>query len=246
MKSKKILLFLIGLFVSPLAFAWQPFDWSSTNIQGLYGGDFIFADTKRGTATIEHAHGWKYGDNFFFVDMYNSDGFEVYAEIYSSFSLSKITQEKVAFGPVTDVSLMLGLNISNRPENEAFRAYLAGVKFDLNNQYFDYLNISIAAYKDDNVDTYGVQITPVWSFPFTVLETKFKFRGFLDLKNASTNSAGNVTMLAQPQLLVDIGDLMKWKADILYVGMEYSYWVNKYGIDGEDESAVQGMLSVFF
>ena len=246
MKSKKILFFIIGSFLSSPVLAWQVFDWSSTNIQGLYGGDFIFSDTKRGTATIEHAHGWKYGDNFFFIDMYNNDGLEVYAEIYPSFSLSKITQKDIAFGPITDVSLMLGLNISSGPKSNPFRAYLWGLKFDLNNQYFDYLNLSITAYKDDAVKTYGVQITPVWSLPFTVLETKFKFRGFLDLKNGSTNSAGNVTMLAQPQLLMDIGDLFKWKSDVLYIGMEYSYWVNKFGIEGEDESAMQGMLSVFF
>lgn len=246
MKSKKTLFFIMSLLLSPLVFAGQVFDWSSTNIQGLYGGDFIFAETKRGTATIEHAHGWKYGDNFFFVDMYNNDGFEVYAELYSSFSLSKITQKDIALGPVSDVSLMLGLNISNRPEKDPFRAYLWGVKFDFDSSYFDYLNISIAAYKEEGVSTYGVQITPVWSLPFTLLETKFKFRGFLDLKNGSTNSAGNVTMLAQPQLLMDIGDLVKWRSDILYIGMEYSYWVNKYGVEGKDESAVQGMLSVFF
>jgi hypothetical protein len=86
----------------------------------------------------------------------------------------------------------------------------------------------------------------VWSFPFTLLETKFKFRGFLDLKNGSTNAAGNITMLAQPQLLMDVGDLLNAQADVFFIGMEYSYWVNKFGIEGVDESAVQGMLSIFF
>lgn len=121
-----------------------------------------------------------------------------------------------------------------------------GVKFDLNNQYFDYLELSVAAYKEVGVETYGVQVTPVWSFPFTLLETKFKFRRFLDLKNGSTNAAGNITMLAQPQLLMDVGDLFNTQADVFFIGMEYSYWVNKFGIEGVDESAVQGMLSVFF
>ncbi len=243
---KKIVFFFISALWSFSCLAWQPFDWSSTNIQGLYGGDFEFGDTKRGTATIEHAHGWKYGDNFFFVDMYNNDGFEVYAEIYSSLSLSKMSNAEVAFGPIKDVSLMLGLNISNAPVSTPFRAYLWGVEFDLGNQYFDYLKLSVAAYKEDGVATYGVQVTPVWSFPFTLLETKFKFRGFLDLKNGSTNAAGNITMLAQPQLLLDVGDLFNTKADVFYVGMEYSYWVNKFGVEGVDESAVQGMVSVFF
>jgi hypothetical protein len=53
-------------------------------------------------------------------------------------------------------------------------------------------------------------------------------------------------MLAQPQLLMDVGDLFNAQADVFFIGMEYSYWVNKFGIEGVDESAVQGMLSIFF
>jgi len=226
--------------------AWQPFTWTSSNIQGLYGEDFIFSEAQRGTVTIEHAHGWKYGDNFFFVDMYNNQGFEVYAEVYSNFSLSKITGEKFAFGPIKDVSLMLGLNISNRPETRRFQAYLWGVNLDLANAYFDYLSLSIAAYKDDSVASYGVQITPVWSYPFTIAQLSFKFKGFLDIKDGNSNAEGNVSVLAQPQLLLDVGELSGWKPNVFYIGMEYSYWLNKYGVEGKDESALQGMVSVFF
>jgi hypothetical protein len=49
------------------------------------------------------------------------------------------------------------------------------------------------------------------------------------LKNGSTNAAGNITMLAQPQLLMDVGDLFNAQADVFFIGMEYSYWVNKFG-----------------
>jgi nucleoside-specific outer membrane channel protein Tsx len=38
--------------------------------------------------------------------MYNNDGVEVYAEIYSSLSLSKMSSAEVAFGPIKDVSIM--------------------------------------------------------------------------------------------------------------------------------------------
>jgi len=242
----KLFLYVLLCCFSLSAHAWQPFTWTSSNIQGLYGGDFILSEPQRGTVTIEHAHGWKYGDNFFFVDMYNSQGFEVYAEVYSNFSLSKITGKKVAWGVVKDVSLMLGLNISNRPESRRFQAYLWGVNLDLANAYFDYLSLSIAAYKDDAVASYGVQITPVWSYSFHLAQLGFKFKGFVDIKDGKSNAEGNVTMLAQPQILLDVGALSGWKSGVVYMGMEYSYWLNKYGIKGKDESALQGMVSVFF
>lgn len=108
MLPKKLILFLVTIFFSMPSWALQPFDWTSSNIQYLYGGDFIFAEQERSTITIEHAHGWKYGKNFFFVDMYNNNGFEVYAEVYSYLSLNKISGANLSLGPVKDFSLAGG------------------------------------------------------------------------------------------------------------------------------------------
>ena len=47
------------------------FDWTASNIQLLYGSDFEFGDRDRTTVTVEHANGWKYGQNFFFVGYSN-------------------------------------------------------------------------------------------------------------------------------------------------------------------------------
>lgn len=246
MLPKKLILFLLTCASSMSVEALQPFEWTSSNIQLLYGGDFIFSEEGRTTVTVEHADGWKYGTNFFFVDMFHNNGFEVYAEVYSYLSLKKISGVDVSVGPVKDVSLAGGINISNRPAENNFQAYLVGVSFDLANQYFDYLQLDVMAYKDDSVHSWGVQVTPVWSLPFALGPTKFKFRGFIDIKDGKTNAPRNFTMLAQPQLLLDVGDLAGWKSDTLYIGTEYSYWLNKFGVEGANESAWQGMLIGFF
>ena len=246
MLPKKLILFLLTMFFSISSWALEPFDWTSSNIQYLYGGDFIFAEQERSTVTIEHAHGWKYGTNFFFVDMYNNNGFEVYAEVYSYLSLNKISGAGLSLGPIKDLSLAGGINISNRPEEKRFQAYLVGISLDLANEYFDYLQLDVMAYKDDGVNSWGVQVTPVWSFPFDLGTTKFKFRGFVDIKDGNTNMLGNVTMLAQPQLLLDVGDLVSWKSDVFYIGAEYSFWLNKFGVEDVNESAWQGMIIGFF
>jgi len=233
-------------FTAPLA---HGFDWINNDIQVLYGSDFELGDSDRTAVTVEHADGWKYGTNFFFVDTVSrSDiGIEVYAEVYSYLSLNKMTGLQLEFGPVKDLSFVAGINISNKPENDNFKAYLAGISFNLSNVWFDFLQLDITAYKDDSVSgRYGMQFTPVRSLPFTLANVKFKFRGFTDFKTGNTNNSGNFNILAQPQMLIDIGDLADWKSDKVYIGTEYSYWYNKFGLKDVVESTVQGMVIAFF
>ena len=247
MKTLKLISFVFLLsLISQTSYA---FDWMSNNVQFLYGSDFELGDPDRTTTTVEHANGWKYGQNFFFVDIINrSDvGTEVYAEVYSYLSFNKVTGANFSLGPIKDISLYAGLNISNKPENDNFKAYLAGLSFDLSNKYFNYLQLDIAAYKSDDVSgKYGVQFTPVWSYPFQIGPAKFKFRGFADILTRNTNNSGNFSLLTQPQVLLDIGDLSGIKTDTIYIGTEYFYWYNKFGIKGVEESVVQAMAIVFF
>ena len=74
---------------------------------------------------MKHGHDWKYGTNFFIPDMVNrSDiGFEIYAEVYSYLSMSKIIGNDWFVDPVKGFTLMGGLNISNRPEERNFKAF---------------------------------------------------------------------------------------------------------------------------
>ena len=51
-------------------------NWSETSFSGLYGAGFLSHNNldekwNRTTLTLEHASGWKYGDNFTFVDFYD-------------------------------------------------------------------------------------------------------------------------------------------------------------------------------
>ncbi len=224
-------------------------DWSSQNIQFLYGSDFELGDPSRPTITVEHADGWRYGTNFFFVDsaFLDNTGVQVYAEVYSYLSLKKISDYQGDFGPINDIALVAGLNISNEPEADHFKAWLGGISFDLSNHYSDYLQLDITAYKNDNIaGKYGLQVTPVWSVPFELAEIRFKFRGFTDFRFGATNAQNNFTILAQPQFLFDAGDLAGWKQNKIYLGVEYSYWHHKFGLVDINESVVQGMIIAFF
>ncbi len=91
------------------------FGWTASDIRLLYGNDFIFGSPARTTVTVKHGHGRKYGTNFFFVDI--SDRSDVGLEVYSYFSMNKITGRDWSLGPIKDFSLVGGLNISNLPES---------------------------------------------------------------------------------------------------------------------------------
>ena len=65
------------------------FDWTSSNVQYLHGTAYLLGSKDRDIITVEHSDGWKYGQNFFFVDtIYHEENlngfqFEAYGEIYS-------------------------------------------------------------------------------------------------------------------------------------------------------------------
>lgn len=247
--TKHIFLKYLLLFCILDSPAVTAFDWMSNDIQVLQGTNFKLGDKSRTIITVEHADGWQYGSNFFFVDIINRDDIstEIYAELYTYFSLNKITGRDNSIAFIKDTSLMLGLNIGNKPENDNFQAYLIGVNFELDVPKFDYLQLSISSYKNDDVSgKYGVQITPVWSLPFEIADIKFKFRGFTDFSFGNTNASSTFTILSQPQLLLDVGDLVGLPSDKLYIGTEYNHWHNKFGIKGVDEHAVQAMVIGFF
>jgi len=242
--------FLLSLFLNltvySTSYAAPFFDWTSNNIQVLTGGSYELGPERRNSMTVEHANGWAYGENFAFLDIINRNdiGTEYYGEFYPRLSWSKMTGEKPSNNLFKDFSLVAGFNLSNQPKYDPFKAYLfgAGVAFDMPNM--DYFHIDILAFKSDNIDSTGIQITPVWSVPFQIGELHFKFRGFIDWQSKKA-TGGESFILAQPQLLLDIGQLAGHSNQV-YAGIEYSYWRNKFGIKGLTEKVPQAMLMITF
>ena len=248
-KALRALLFAASLMTEACFAQSALFDWTSTDIQALYGHGFVLGESKISTITLEHADGWKYGDNFFFVDLYqrwkpNGINVEAYGEWYSHLSLKKTTGWSPPLPGLKDILLSGGVNAGSKPADSPFLAYLGGIRFDFSAPRFDYLQLYVHAYKNDQNLHTGMQITPVWSVPFTVGEQRFKFRGFMDFSTSQTG-AGSWHWLAQPQLLFDVGAL-QGTPDKLMVGCELWYWKNKYGVKGKTDVAPQVALYYAF
>lgn len=220
--------------------------WQASNLQLLHGSDYILGSAHRSTLTLEHVRGGDLGDLFVFVDATHRDdiGAEYYGEVYGQIGLSNLTGRAWRLGPIKDVSLSLGLNAGSEPESAPFRAWLAGVSLDFDVP-FQLLQLDIHGYRDESAPHVGVQITPAWDARFNVGAQEFRFRGFADWISGQASASGKAQLLTQPQLLWNLGKAAGMR-DALWLGLEYQYWRNKYGVPGAKESLPQLTLMLGF
>ncbi|QXE90222.1 DUF5020 domain-containing protein [Geomonas subterranea] len=211
--------------------------WNQTNLQYLWGGKFkLQENSTQSTITIEHANGWKYGDNFLFFDVTNPDreNAAIYGELSPRLSLGKITGRDLSAPLVKDVLLAGTLEVG-----QGFRNYLYGVGLSLNLPKFNFADLNVYVRNDPKQAGSTYQVTPCWQLPFTVGKADMIFEGFTDIAGSEGDLSFNID--AQPRLLMDLGKF--WDAPgSVFVGTEVIYWHNKYGVKGVNEFAPQAMI----
>ena len=274
-KLKQSRFFLLATAIATSAF-WAPStfsaDWSSTELHYQYGnlkkafqGGGSASETG-GTSvlTMQHTSGWKYGDNFFFVD-HSSYGqtdvdnqnstpsqSELYAEYYANFSLKKITGHDFKLGFIDDIGLVAGLNMA--PEIDALY-YLPGVRLIFDIPGFNFANLDITARIQDGPTRFSVKEKDTymfdfsWAYPLAIARTRWSIEGHVEYTHAAEQSINGVRiddreswLLAQVQFRLDMGHF--WgNPDQLFLGMEYQYWRNKLGDPDTDERVPQLFLA---
>lgn len=219
--------------------------WSSTNLQYHYGTDYELGDEERTLITLEHVSGWKYGDNFFFVDITNPDRTgeltqtSWYGEISPRVSFGKMTGNDLSAGIIQDVLITTTMEMG-----EGFHTYLYGVAVDLKLPNFNFFQVNWYVRNEVTFDTdLGQQITLAWGMPFEIGKAKFSFEGFFDYAWDVGPSEDNI--VTQPRLLLDVGSLFD-SPGIFQAGIEYQIWKNKFGIDDVDESFPELMVKWIF
>jgi len=236
----------------------QAADWSNTELNLQYGSldtpftGFIEPGLKESKntfiITLQHASGWKYGDNFFFFDILLADeagvnGFndrDIYGEWYPYFSFRKIGGKEMGKGALKDVRLITGLNYASQAKVLKF---LPGIGLSWNAPGFAFLNTDFTAYIDSSagVDNGGVpkeddswMVDVNWKRPFG---KKFSIEGHVEYIGSRTNEfGGDVSwwVLGQPQFRY-------YLADNVAIGIEWQFWINKLGDPDTDENAVQAL-----
>lgn len=233
-------------------------EWSITELhyqRGNLDAPSFAGGGKAGTniLTFQHAGGWKYGDNFIFVDFIDDsrqDGFnddDVYGEAYFNFSLSKVLDAPVCFGPVKDVGALAGLNAG---ADAKLLKYLPGMRLSWDIPGFTFLNTDFTAYIDGSrgagsggapKEGDSFYIDANWSYPFRIFSRGFTIEGHMEYIGERTNEFGGKVsgwFLAQPQFRYDIGSEFGYPEHV-FIGIEWQIWINKLGDARTDENAAQ-------
>ena len=243
MRITNSLILATGLLATGTTLAGDLLQWQGNSITYLYGKDFTVNPEIQQTFTFEHADGWKYGYNFIFIDKIFYNGKKdsgngpntYYGEISPRLSFGKIFDQKLAFGPVKDVLLAMTYEFGEGDTE----AYLIGPGFDLDIPGFDYfqLNFYQRTTDGDRAGDNVWQITPAWSYTIPVGSSDILIDGFMDwVVDNDENRRGTyqANLHFNPQIKYDLGKALKMGDKQLYVGIEYDYWKNKYGIKDSD------------
>ncbi|MCL1099525.1 outer membrane protein OmpK [Shewanella gelidii] len=230
----------LALLVSQPVLADDLVQWWDASVTVLHGDDYDLAPSHRQTTvTVETAGAWKYGDWFAFQDFITFNGADsstTYGEISPRFSAGKILGKDLSFGPVTDVSLALTYEEGEGP----VESFLYGVGLDLKVPGFTYFSLN--TYKRDPIssgnNSDGWQLTPVYRFDIPVGDANIVIDGYIDWVFSADKAGYEENIHFNPQVKYDLGKSLmgEAKSNKLFVGFEYDYWKNKYGVKNVDQS----------
>ena len=223
--------------------------WEADDIQYLFGFNWRAGSTpaqaphaERDIITFEHADGWKYGDNYLFIDVNNitqqTDGTSFYGEFQPRFSYAKISGQKVEIGPIQDIEQ------SNRiVMTDNFFAHMHGVSVDLKVPGFLFLYQNFWIRKEEYSSGITWQLHTEWEYPFFIDKYRFVCDGFFDVIGPMGHEHWNIN--SQPQLLWDFGKCFGYD-DQLFFGVEFDCRVHEYGNPHQFEFVPQVMVEAKF
>lgn len=239
----------IGLSISANAATW-----SETTISYLRGSNFAnsFEDNNRSELSFEHASGFKYGDNFFWLDVSDSQSSsrstdtELYGEWSPRFSAGKVLGFYNKDRLVQDVLLSGTLEFGRSAV--VSRARLYGFGLDFNIPHFSFFQYNL--YIRDNMDKTGTtfQSTFAYKVPFSISKKiKINYSAYVDIVHGEEGTDSDSTIVEAywhtgQVVTLDLGAL--WGVDnVIHTGFKYQYWNRKYGAkSGPVENNLKWMI----
>ncbi|WP_077035201.1 outer envelope protein [Pelomonas sp. KK5] len=236
----------------------QAADWSDTSIGYRYGTKFAEPygsnDIHKNILDLNHVSGFKYGTNFFNVDLLMSDkkdpsspdassgAQEVYIVYRNTLDFEKMSGTSFKSTGIRGYGLTWGFDYNTKSDagyNSKKRMLVLGptVNFDVPG----FLSVSLLVLKESNAPTneysgtsvprYSYKthpmLTAAWGIP---LGSGFSFEGFFNYIASKGNDEFGAATKAETnfdgQIMYDITGKNTFK-----VGFEYQYWKNKFGND---------------
>jgi nucleoside-specific outer membrane channel protein Tsx len=239
-------------------------DWSDTSIAYRTGGRFAepfnARDIHKDIVQFTHASGYKYGSNFFNLDMLfsnktdpsakgaTSGAQEFYVVYRHTLEWGKVSGTPLRFGPIKDAGLTLGFDANTKDDagyNSKKRMLVAGPTFMVDARGL--LNVGIYELWESNapyssftgVSTPRYHYDPhpmlgtIWGIPLG--SSGLSFEGYANFIAAKgKNEFGRDTRPEtniDMQLMLDVGAMFDVKPKRFRAGLAYQYWRNKFGND---------------
>jgi nucleoside-specific outer membrane channel protein Tsx len=241
----------------------QAADWSDTSISYRYGTRFAEPfngnDISKHIFALTHASGYKYGSNFFNVDLLQSDSNdpgsltqtsgaqEAYVVYRHTLDIGKLRGQDVKWGAIKGVGATFGFDWNTKNDvgyNSRKRMLVVGptLMWDVPG----FLNTSVLLLRESNApsgafppisavrDRYTYDTHPMltanWGIP---VAEGWSFEGYINfIASKGRDEVGNPTGAEtnlDMQLMYDIGSQFGQPKNRFRVGLEYQYWNNKFG-----------------
>ncbi|QIB51336.1 outer membrane protein OmpK [Pseudomonas sp. OIL-1] len=223
---------------------------SDSSISVLYSDDYEAFGRQQRTDTyftFENATGHNWGSTFFFFDRNqghgsSQDNDDLYGEFAPNISLGWLTGNDLSYGLIKDVTLSGQYELGGGAD---VNNYLLGLGLDWNIPGLQYFGTR--AYHVNNSETDNdYQLTVVWGAPMEFGPHRVLLDGYMDWSTSADDHESELHF--NPQLKLDIGNYFN-NPRVLYAGIEYSYWNNKYGLGDavmDTESATSALIKLHF
>jgi nucleoside-specific outer membrane channel protein Tsx len=241
----------------------QAAEWSDTAISWRHGATyrepFNPNNISKNIFALTHASGYKYGSNYFNVDLLQSDSKdpgsltqtagaqEAYVVYRHTLDIGKLAGQEFKYGPVKGLGATLGFDWNTKNDvgyNSRKRMLVAGptLMWDVPG----FLNTSILLLRESNAPSgafppisnvrsrytydYHPMLSASWGIP---VAQGWSFEGYLNFIAAKgRDEVGNPTgpeTNLDMQLMYDIGMQLGAAKNTFRVGFEYQLWNNKFG-----------------
>ncbi|MDQ8195835.1 outer membrane protein OmpK [Coraliomargarita sp. SDUM461004] len=205
--------------------------WQDFSLSYLNGDNYRVDPDRQQTVSFEHVSEWRIGDSFLFIDYLDyldtdEEESAFYGEFSPRLSLGKVTDYDWSLGPIDDLLLASTYEFG---EGDV-ESLLYGIGIDLSFPGFDYFHLNLYYRDPQNNGSRGWQLTPCFGYTFPVGKSEILIDGYIDYVFASENSNYHTNLHINPQIKYNLGKLLWDESHRLYVGVEYDYWTNKYGI----------------
>ena len=249
-----------GMALAPLANA---ADWSDTSLSVRYGTHFAepYDDNPDGSRVnikktivgLTHADGYKYGSNFFNVDILlsdhndpaggtpgNSGAQEAYIVYRHTLDIGKITGEKLSYGLMRGVGLTGGFDVNSKNDGYASKKRMLVIGPTIMLDVPGFLNLSALLLDESNSPNglperyhYKNHGALEADFGIGIGSLPLAFKGYvLYIGAKGLNEFGGATKPethADVALTYDVGSVMGMAKSAFSIGIEYEYWKNKFG-----------------